>query len=114
MAASAADAAIPQPDDPQAPASPVETQPPDTAQAQATPEPPAEWGNWRYTGPPDRVYTNIPVTPAPGDVVTWLGPPATDGCWEPTSDEATRLPDNHPDTIAAAEAARSAETSKEG
>jgi hypothetical protein len=52
------------------------------------------WGNWRYTGPPGRMYTAVPVTPEPGDIVTHCGAPAADGCWEPSDAEATRRPDN--------------------
>jgi hypothetical protein len=70
------------------------TDAPDTAQVPETAPDGPEWGNWRYTGPTGRVYTAVPVTPEPGDVVTYCGPPAEDGCWEPTDATATRRPDN--------------------
>ncbi len=62
-----------------------------------TPETPASsgWGTWRYTGPPGRVYVDIPVTVDPGDVVSWPTEPGTDGCWEPDPGPATKRPDNH-------------------
>jgi hypothetical protein len=70
----------------------------DTVHAAAVPEEPdAEtpvWGNWRYTGPPGRVYPTVPVTPEPGDVLAHLGPPSGDGCWESTDAKPNRMPDN--------------------
>jgi len=73
---------------------------PDDGPGESPAEPPAAsgdidvwvWGRWRYTGPPGRVYTIVPVTPQPGDVVETWGP--LDGCWEPTDAEPTRMPDN--------------------
>lgn len=62
--------------------------------------PPAEapavpgWGNWHYIGPAGRIYTNIPVTVSPGDIVTWPEIPAPDGAWFPTDDPPNRHPDN--------------------
>jgi hypothetical protein len=53
-----------------------------------------DWGNWRYLGPAGRIYTNVPVTPEPGDVITCLGIPAGDGAWEQTDADVTRQPDN--------------------
>lgn len=53
------------------------------------------WPRWRYTGPPERVYTHIPITVDPGAVIAWYEQPAGDGCWEPTDDPVTQLPDNH-------------------
>lgn len=50
------------------------------------------WGRWRYSGPPGRIYTIVPVTPEPGDVVETWGP--IDACWTPTDDAPTRRPDN--------------------
>jgi hypothetical protein len=55
----------------------------------------APWGRWRYDGPPGRAYVNVPVTPQPGDVITWPDPPATDGSWTATEQDATCRPDNH-------------------
>lgn len=49
---------------------------------------------WRYTGPPSRVYSMIPVTVDPGDVIDHPRAPADDGCWQPTLDKATKRPDN--------------------
>lgn len=50
---------------------------------------------WVYTGPPGRIYTHVPVTVDPGDVIAWPELPAGDGAWESTDAEVTRLPDNH-------------------
>lgn len=82
--------------------------PPDTTADDAANEPapdpqadvcdrrgPAPSGRWVYTGPPGRIYTHIPVTVDPGDVIAWVELPAGDGAWEPTDDEVTRFPDNH-------------------
>lgn len=55
---------------------------------------PVGWPVWEYTGPAGRIYTNVPVTPEPGDRVTWPGPPAEDGCWVPTTEPENRKPDN--------------------
>lgn len=75
---------------------------------------------WVYESDDPLIYSHVPVTPSRGDVVEWPGnpgvddkgnavivpgPPADDGRWKPTTDPATRWPDNHPHTIAAAEAA---------
>jgi hypothetical protein len=51
---------------------------------------------WRYTGDEQRVYTHVPVTVEQGDVIAWVGPPATDGRWEQHPGPATREPDNTP------------------
>lgn len=101
------------------------TDPPvaDAAPASTTPR-------WVYVSDDPLIYTNVPVTPVRGDVVEWPGrpgvdkdgqpttipgPPADDGRWELTADAVTRLPDNHPDHIAAAEAAQvAAAEQKEG
>lgn len=70
-------------------------------------EPAPVWGNWRYLGHrTDIVYTAVPVTPAPGDVVGWWGPPGHDGCWEQTDAEPTRMPDNHRPDITEEQAAK--------
>lgn len=67
---------------------------PEQPQPGAAPEP-AGWPCWRYDGQPGRVYTAIPVTPAPGDVVAWPRIPSDDGAWTATDSPATRRPDNH-------------------
>lgn len=57
-------------------------------------------GLWRYVGDVERVYVDVPVTVAHGDVLRYAGPPADDGCWEEVGDDAhgdVVLPDNHPD-----------------
>lgn len=75
--------------------------------AESEPPAPLEWSNWRYIGHrDDLVYTAVPVTPQPGDVVGWWGPPGHDGLWESTDDEVTRMPDNHRPEITEAEAAK--------
>jgi len=75
--------------------------------AEEQPEPAPEWGNWRYTGTGHpRTYTNVPVTPETGDVVGWWGPPGTDGCWEPTDADPTRMPDNWRPDLSDAEHAK--------
>ncbi len=51
---------------------------------------------WRYTGPPGRIYTNVPLTCHGGEVIAWPTSPADDGAWEPTTDPVTALADNHP------------------
>lgn len=51
-------------------------------------------GTYRYDGPDERVYTVVPVTVRPGDVV--LLPHRLDGHWTRVDADATRLPDNHP------------------
>lgn len=53
------------------------------------------WPNWRYVGPVERVYADIPVTVSTGDIVSWPENPGTDGNWEQTADPATRKPDNY-------------------
>jgi hypothetical protein len=69
-----------------------------TAPDPNAPEPTAQavggWPVWEYTGPAGRIYTNVPVTPEPGDRVTWPVPPAEDGCWAPTTEPENRKPDN--------------------
>jgi hypothetical protein len=118
----AADAAIPQPAaDTPAPAEPVAQEPketPDTAEAEAPEE---VTGRWEYVSADPLIYASVPVTPRPGDVVAWPGnpvvqpdgteaivpgPPATDGRWKATDSPVTRWPDNHPQTLADAEAAQ--------
>ncbi len=99
-----------------------------------TPVPPAavsptDVPRWRYDCDEPVIYANVPVTPLRGDVVAWPGnpvpgkdggitivpgPPADDGRWTPTTDPVTRWPDNHPLTIAAAEAARATDPAEEG
>ena len=91
-----------------------ETLPPADDAVPIEPAPPAEpvepapvWGNWRYLGHrTDIVYTAVPVTPQPGDVVGWWGPPGHDGLWEPTDAEPTRMPDNHRPDITEEQAAK--------
>lgn len=53
-----------------------------------------EWARWRYDGPTGRIYTNIPVTPDPGDVIAWCDDPGGDGAWTLTADPVSRRPDN--------------------
>lgn len=85
---------------------------------------------WRYDSDDPLIYSHVPVTPKRGDVVAWPGnpvrqpdgtttvvpgPPAADRRWTPTTDPVTRWPDNHPDTVAANNAAAQAAASvKEG
>lgn len=70
---------------------------PDTAEAIAPSAPdPAPWGHWRYIGAEQRIYTNVPVTVAGGEVIAWHSMPAEDGCWESTTDPVTAEPDNAP------------------
>lgn len=95
------------------PTAPVvqESQAPPDPQAEATPASELEpWPHWRYTGPAGRVYTALPVTPEPGNVVAWPQAPSTDGCWDQVNEPVTRLPDNHPDVIEAANTAASTAT----
>lgn len=61
---------------------------------EAAARPVAGGTRWRYRGPRGRIYTHIPVTPQPGDVIAWPEIPAGDGAWEPTGDDVTRMPDN--------------------
>ena len=79
---------------------PDPTEPPvDTTDDPADPDAsgtPAAVTKWQYTGPVERVYTAIPITVAPGDVIDHAGPPADDGCWKPTRKAVTRQPDNTP------------------
>ena len=75
--------------------------------AVATTEP---WGNWLYTGPDGRIYTDIPWTSTAGGVLTWHTCPATDGAWTSTDEPVNTWPDNkqpEPD-------AEPADTPKEG
>lgn len=51
---------------------------------------------WKYTGPDRRIYTSVPVTVDPGDVVPCAVIPADDGFWAETSEPYNRLPDNYP------------------
>ncbi len=67
-----------------------------SATTDETAPPAAPWGHWRYTGTTERVYTNVPVTVAGGEVIAWPTPPAEDGAWKSTTDPVTCLPDNHP------------------
>jgi hypothetical protein len=53
-------------------------------------------GAYRYDGPAERTYAEVPVTVQPGDVVQL--PRRLDVHWSPTDASPTRLPDNHPDT----------------
>jgi hypothetical protein len=90
--------------------------------AEEQPERAPDWQNWLYTGPPDRIYTNVPVTVTAGAVLHWHSPPADDGNWTATAAEPNTLPDNHHpdpgDAYLEAEAARAEATddddSKEG
>ena len=83
----AADAATPKTPDP--PSEPTQPE---------VPPAPAGWGTWRYTGDLTRIYTNVPVTVSPGDVISWPQMPALDGFWEPAGSDTpiTRWPDNQP------------------
>jgi len=90
--ASAADAATPSAAD----AAPDKAVPLAQESPAAADEAPAlAWGRWVYTGPPGRIYADIPVTPDPGDVIAWHSPPAADGCWTETDLPESRMPDNH-------------------
>lgn len=67
---------------------------PEPAEPAAAVDTPAEsvWGNWLYTGPSGRIYTNIPLHAEPGNVVTCFGAPGVD--WAATTDEPNVRPDN--------------------
>lgn len=54
-----------------------------------------ELPRWRYVGPDRRIYTSVPVTVDPGDVVPCAEIPASDGFWQETDQPYNRLPDNH-------------------
>jgi hypothetical protein len=64
------------------------------------PGPYAGMPRWRFVGGFSRVYTSVPVTVSPGDVVAWPTAPAADGCWEPTDSAVTKRPDNAPTELA--------------
>jgi hypothetical protein len=91
------------PDAPDAAAVTTETPPTDTP----PPTPPAEPADaaaptvrGRYISLSSRKYhfPGAPITPEHGDVCDLPGTELPgDGCWEPTTDAVTRLPDNHPD-----------------
>ena len=50
---------------------------------------------WKYVGTDRRIYTSVPVTVDPGDVVPCAVIPASDGFWQQTDQPYNRLPDNH-------------------
>jgi len=52
---------------------------------------------WKYDGPSERVYIDVPVTVSPGDVVELDSVPAEDGWWSEvgaTGDGRLVRPDN--------------------
>lgn len=73
---------------------------------------------WQYVGQEDRAYPHIPVTVQTHEMIQYPDLPADDGNWvevEFVEDDGfvVKMPDNHPDTIAANHAAIAAATTEE-
>lgn len=73
---------------------------------------------WQYIGQEERVYPHIPVTIRTHEMIKFDEIPAEDGNWQEVEfvkDDGfiVKMPDNHPDTIAASNAAIAVATTEE-
>lgn len=49
---------------------------------------------WLYSGPSGLIFSHVPVTPEPGDVIRWPVNPTPEWMWAPTELPVSRDPDN--------------------